>query len=34
MKELRIVLDDKEHKLLLKLKGSMTWKEYLLSKQK
>ena len=31
MKEIRIVLDDKEHKEILKTKGEMSWKELLLS---
>jgi len=29
MKEIRIPLEDKEHRLLLKAKGKMTWKEFL-----
>lgn len=30
MKGLLITLDDKEHKKLMKAKGKLTWKEYLL----
>lgn len=30
MKGLLITLDDKEHKKLNKLKGNLTWKEYLM----
>ena len=30
MKEIRIALEDAEHKLLLKTKGKLTWKEYLM----
>lgn len=29
MKEIRIALEDKEYKKLLKVKGEMTWKEFL-----
>jgi len=32
MKELRVILDDKEHKELNKLKKGMTWKEWILRK--
>lgn len=31
MKEIRIVLEDKEHKELLKVKEDKSWKELLLS---
>jgi hypothetical protein len=30
MKEIRIVLDDADYKTLLKLKGKMTWKQFLM----
>jgi len=30
MKEIRIVLEDKEHEKLIKKKGKKSWKEYLL----
>lgn len=30
MKGLLITIDDKDHKKLVKAKGSMTWKEYLM----
>jgi len=30
MKEIRIPLDDSDYKLLLKAKGKMTWREFLL----
>jgi len=29
MKEIRIPLEDAEHKLLTKIKGNMTWRELL-----
>jgi len=29
MKEIRIALEDAEHKLLLRAKGKMTWREFL-----
>jgi len=30
MKEIRIPLEDAEHRLLLRAKGKMTWKEFLM----
>lgn len=30
MKEIRIALEDREHNALLKAKGKMTWKEFLM----
>jgi len=30
MKEIRIALEDAEHKALLKAKGKMTWKQFLM----
>lgn len=30
IKEIRILLDEKEYKTLLKRKGNLTWKEYLM----
>lgn len=30
MKEIRISLEDKEYMMIRKLKGEMTWREYLL----
>jgi len=30
MKEIRIALEEKEYKQLKKVKGEMTWKEYLM----
>lgn len=33
MKQILIHLDDKEHLMLTKRKGDMTWKEYLLKEK-
>ena len=32
MKEIRITLDDGEHKLLVKKKGELSWHDYLIGK--
>jgi hypothetical protein len=29
MKEIRVALEDQEYEKLMKLKGDMTWKEYM-----
>ena len=34
MKEIRITLDDKEHKELMKKKGELSWHDYLCAKVK
>ena len=31
MKEIRVALEDKEYKQLLKTKGKLTWKQFLIS---